>query len=683
MSLADQNAYRNCLKLFDAQQFKKGLKAAEQLLAKYPDYAELSCTKGLFLVHLHRLDEGLACIKTGLMKDLKSSTNWHIYGIYYKVTKNYDEAYKCYLKASKFDENNMGIKRDLCHLLGYNRMYTMLVEQLQIVNAVAPTKMTWLQLGIAYYFLSDFGQAMSIMNKYEDSFPEHDRDYSNLVLFKSRLFLLTNEPAKGLVYLNKHDKYCKDPLSLLEMKAQLLLKDNKFDQSLPLFKELLQFNAEDPKYVEGCLLAKCKVLKYEDAKPTDWSNALAYLNTEFNSYFIRFKWISTLSDAHKSKELVLFMKKIYYRHSPGFWRLFKHIYDQDKELYNKSTNQLGAQFKTEGNDEHHYWFLYSKYAQFMDLNDIEQATVHFKEMQNSPHFQKLSNTDKIDFMVANSKLYKRNKQFIEAAEILVDAMSLDPGDRSLNVRYCKYLIRGNQLEKALNAMQMFLRKEPKLDMVKDLLGVQCIWLIYELLQYFRGTTVFLKLAKLALSYFQDMRQDDLDFQGFCMRKSILEPFIDNVKWVDTGMSHRFISKIGRFLAKELPEFKIDSAKVVDNKQLASIFGPMEDDLDGQELFAQFNEKDISLQLGSLLVKLIDDNEAQRAAFDVYYKHGNFKTHLDQIKACVEIVERLADASDLKKSLIKKSIELKLPKQLMDKIASYDLDLKEFNKLAIS
>jgi N-alpha-acetyltransferase 15/16, NatA auxiliary subunit len=79
--------------------------------------------KGLFCTHLDRKEEALELIKKGLKADLKSPICWHIYGLYYRGEKNYEEAVKCYIQSLRLEkvfislnQGNFQILRDLATL---------------------------------------------------------------------------------------------------------------------------------------------------------------------------------------------------------------------------------------------------------------------------------------------------------------------------------------------------------------------------------------------------------------------------------------------------------------------------------------------------------------------------------------------------------------------------------------
>eukprot|EP00834_Sanchytrium_tribonematis_P003542 NODE_140_length_16098_cov_0.678605.p1 type:complete len:652 gc:universal NODE_140_length_16098_cov_0.678605:2321-4276(+) len=618
LSITDQNTFRNCLKLFDNGNHKKGLKTTEQLLEKYPGHSEITCTRGLFLIYLERLDEGLKCIKEGLMKNLKSSTNWHIYGIYYKVTRNFDEACKCYIKASNLDENNAGIRRDLCVLLGYTRMYEQLIDQLSILLSQQPTKMVWVQLSTAYFMMRKYEDALTVLEQYELTMPEKDQDYSNFVLFKARIYFKTGAYAIAIKFLNKNEQHVTDSLALLELRAFLTLKSQKYEQSLSMFKELLQFNDEDLKFVNGYLLSSLKIQKYSNNMEDQWKVALKSLKEEHNSFCIRFTYVDTLSGSAREKEIRSFMDKIYQKGSPAFFKVIKHIYSQNEEYYNSLVDDLGSSYENV-DDFKYYWYLYSKYSQYNCIKNDTECEKYFDKMRMSKHYPQLSKVDKIDFIVINSKILKRQEKFLEAAHVLTEAQALDTGDRSLNVRKAKYLIRGKNLKEAILEMQMFLRTEPNKDFIKDLIAVQCIWFIFELLKYFKNTNVYFKLVKIMLGYVDDMIADDADFQSFCGRRSVFEPFFDYVSWMNTSMEHRLTLKVFLYLADTI-QTNSTSEKLPDDEILKEIFGESDNDLHGEQEAKKVKKEKLLLKLANLLINFKDKN-ARYCAFSIFYTNG--------------------------------------------------------------
>lgn len=65
----------------------------------------------------------MALAKTALFKNLKSSFNWHIYGMINKASKNYVEAIKCFLQTLKLGDENLQLLRDTSNMQLHMRDY--------------------------------------------------------------------------------------------------------------------------------------------------------------------------------------------------------------------------------------------------------------------------------------------------------------------------------------------------------------------------------------------------------------------------------------------------------------------------------------------------------------------------------------------------------------------------------
>lgn len=107
------------------KQYKKGLKACEQILKKHPEHGETISMKGLILNQLGptRKAEAFELCKKGLRYDLTSHICWHVLGMIYRGDRNYEEALKCYQHAIKFDRDNLNILRDMAVLQMQCRQY--------------------------------------------------------------------------------------------------------------------------------------------------------------------------------------------------------------------------------------------------------------------------------------------------------------------------------------------------------------------------------------------------------------------------------------------------------------------------------------------------------------------------------------------------------------------------------
>ena len=113
---SEKKMFSKMLELYDAKEFPKALKLADQIQEKYPTHAETLSFKSLILNSLKRKAEATKLIEAALFKNMGNFTVWHVYGILNRANKNYDMARKAYLNALKQDTSNSNVLRDLATL---------------------------------------------------------------------------------------------------------------------------------------------------------------------------------------------------------------------------------------------------------------------------------------------------------------------------------------------------------------------------------------------------------------------------------------------------------------------------------------------------------------------------------------------------------------------------------------
>ena len=144
----EQGLFRSIVKFYETKQYKKGLKAAEQILKKFPNHGETLSMKGLTLNCLERKEEAYDFVKRGLRNDLRSHVCWHVFGLLYRSDHEYKEAIKCYLNALRLDKENIQILRDLSLLQIQMRDLTGFVETRRQLLTLRPAQRTnWIAFG--------------------------------------------------------------------------------------------------------------------------------------------------------------------------------------------------------------------------------------------------------------------------------------------------------------------------------------------------------------------------------------------------------------------------------------------------------------------------------------------------------------------------------------------------------
>jgi len=78
----ENGLFRQVVKFYETKQYKKAIKAADQVLKKYSDHGETLSMKGLTLNSMDssKKEEAYELARRGIKNNLKSHVTWHVYG---------------------------------------------------------------------------------------------------------------------------------------------------------------------------------------------------------------------------------------------------------------------------------------------------------------------------------------------------------------------------------------------------------------------------------------------------------------------------------------------------------------------------------------------------------------------------------------------------------------------------
>ncbi|MCO5594656.1 hypothetical protein L7F22_048689 [Adiantum nelumboides] len=205
----EANLFKLIAKSYELKQYKKGLKAADQILKKFPEHGETLAMKGLTLNCMDSKIEAYELVRKGLKNDLKSHVCWHVYGLLYRSDREYREAIKCYRNALRIDPENIQILRDLSLLQAQMRDLGGYVETCRTLLTLKPNHRNyWIGFAIAHHLNKDPSKAVDILVAYEGTLeedypPDNERyEHSEMLLYKVSLLEEAGDVGKALGELN-------------------------------------------------------------------------------------------------------------------------------------------------------------------------------------------------------------------------------------------------------------------------------------------------------------------------------------------------------------------------------------------------------------------------------------------------------------------------------------------------
>ena len=564
--------FRHLVQNYEAKQYKKGFKAAEQILRKHPNHGDTQAMKALILSNQGKTDEAFDLCKLALKNAMKSNVCWHVYGLLYRSVKNYEEAIKAYRFALRLDPDSVQIQRDLALLQVHMKDYPGFVQSRRtMLQGRAGFRQNWTALAVALHLSGDLEGAENVLQKYEETLkqapPKSDIEHAEAVLYKNTIIAEQGDLNKALEHLDSVYKSILDRTAMMEMKADYLLRLGRNEDAEKAYRALLARNSEKRAYYE----ALEKTLGLDRSKPEDRPKILemyqTYADKSERTDAARRIPLDFLDDDSFRDQADKYLRRMFRKGVPSTFANVKQLYSDSakketlRELaqsyLSEEPHTNGDAEKTEANgsieisnkpikaDPKTIWQLSINYylAQHYDYflsRDLAKSQQYIdKALSLNP-----SETDYTYYMT-HARILKHLGATEKASKAMNEAREMDLRDRYINTKCAKYQLRNDQNETALATMGLFTRKEAVGGPLGDLTDMQCVWFLTEDGEsFFRQGKLSLALKRFKTVYdiFEVWTDDQFDFHSFSLRKGVVRAYIDMIRWEDKLREHPFFTR---------------------------------------------------------------------------------------------------------------------------------------------
>ncbi|KAG2599104.1 hypothetical protein PVAP13_5KG457000 [Panicum virgatum] len=570
----EANLFKVIVKSYETKQYKKGLKAADSILKKFPEHGETLSMKGLTLNCMDRKSEAYELVRRGLKNDLKSHVCWHVYGLLYRSDREYREAIKCYRNALRIDPDNIEILRDLSLLQAQMRDLSGFVETRQQLLSLKPNhRMNWIGFAVAHHLNSNSSKAIEVLEAYEGTLeddypPDNERyEHNEMLLYKISLFEECGMLDRALEEMQKKESKIVDKLSFKEQMASVLFKLGRFDESESIYRSLLFMNPDNYKYFIA--VQKCLGLYSDNGQYS--AGDVERLSALYNSLKEKYSWSSAVKripldflEGEKFQEAAdSYVRPLLTKGVPSLFSDLSPLYEHPgkanilEQLFLKIEDSIRTSGCFPGSPQKEppstlLWTLflisqhYDRRGQYeIALNKIDEAISHTPTV--------------IDLYSVKGKILQHAGNFAAAAALADEARSMDLADRYLNSECVMQMLQADQVGLAEKTAVLFTKDG---DQHNNLHDMQCMW--YELASgesYFRQGDLgralknFLAVEK----HYADMTEDQFDFHSYCLRKMTLRAYVSMLKFQDRLHAHEYFHKIN-----SLPTPGTDSEKLIWN-----------------------------------------------------------------------------------------------------------------------
>ncbi|KAF2862846.1 N-terminal acetyltransferase A, auxiliary subunit [Piedraia hortae CBS 480.64] len=658
----EQSLFRHLVQNYESKQYKKGLKAADQILRKHPDHGDTQAMKALILMNQGFTTEAFDLCKLALKNSMKSHVCWHVYGLLYRQQKNYDEAIKAYRFALKLDPDSAQILRDLALMQIQTRDYKGYVTSRRTMLQARPQlRLNWTALAVGLHLDGDLKAAEDVLTRYEESSKiapsRGDVEHHEAVLYKNIIIAEQGDLERALQHLESVYKTVLDRTAVMEMKADYLLRLGRLEAAEKAYNDLLARNPERRAYYSGLERAKGldRSRKEDREKLLDMYSEWERRNERIDAAR-RIPLDFTEGTAFRERADA-YLKRMFRKGVPSTFANLKELYADSAKMHTvqdlvegyASANDAGV----DGDEANKNWQLGINFFLAQHYNHPLSRDSAKAQQYIDRAIQLNSSSTDYTYHMTRARILKNLGAVDQAAVVMNEAREMDLKDRYINTKCAKYQLRNEQNQDAIDTMGLFTRKEAVGGPLGDLLDMQCVWFLVEDGEsYLRQGRLALALKRFQSIYtiFETWYDDQIDFHTFSLRRGMVRAYVDMMRWEDRLRDHPYYTRAAlsairlcltvhdRPEAKANGEVKGKKAKPAKKTEVPS----NDKDLQGLEAFEAMQKQplDEAMKFLNPLLELSRQKiDGQLAGFEIYIRR---KKYLPALK-CLLAAQKLDPA----------------------------------------
>lgn len=473
----------------------------------------------------------------------------------------------------KYDKENTNMIRELQYCQLYLRHYNSFMESSKTCLQLKPNMIiNWVTYCLSAYLMKNLSFASKIIDNTIKLLGEYQQpkkeDLFELKQFKLRVIKESEEYSEAIKYLEDNKSDFKDMIIYHEELLDLSFKLKDYEKAFESAKFLFLRNVDNVQYLISLVRSSIKndditnlddilnLLKENSPKLLLFHDELQSIMTKYKSDPELFKAFYKNLNLNRiimmvepidnfSKSASASIKFNIETTNPSIIVYLNWVYDYSKEkleclnsILSELEKESEASGTVNGSDliPNLSWLYFTLSSHYKLCKDYDKALKYVnKAIDLTPSV--------IEFFSLKSIILKRVYQFSASELAYEKAKKLDVGDRYLNAKHAKTALRNNDLNKSLDIMQEFV-KHPLED--ENLEHVQTQWYMVETINYYLRNGMYAhadRLIRSFLNIFTSISEDQLDFFNFCLRRNVICPLIDTLKYVDRVYDHSNLYKV--------------------------------------------------------------------------------------------------------------------------------------------
>ncbi|CUG21331.1 N-acetyltransferase subunit Nat1, putative [Bodo saltans] len=550
----EQKLFDQMSKQFDNRDYAKAIRTADTILAAVPEHGETLAMKGLTLHTMDKKEEGIALVKAGVAKAMRSGICWHSLGMCYRSDKNFAEAQKTFKIATQRDPKNMNVLRDLSSLSVQLRDWDCFFDSREkLLGLKANVRANWVALSCAYRQLGQTELAAAIMDVMIQIMDAGDNkvEVSEIHLYRAELELMNNQHQKALEILMKHNSEIIDTHIKCKIRAKALASKGDKDKAEAEYMFLI-----GERFAEGdCIVAIAGLRKIPlgadnlpkgdeaSAKMLQLLDQIAVANPKCD--YARRVALDCVPLAEFEARLCAYAAPFITKMIPSLLSVLKTLYRCPEKAATIGTVFLRWEAELKANSFVSFggtpnpalimWVHAFLASHFTRLCEFEKAHQYVTlAINHTPTVEML--------YLLRAKIFHREGKLAEAAEFADKARLLDLQDKYLNGKCAKYQFRAGLIQKGEATMQLFYKPTTVNDTFLVALESQCAWYEREVGDAFfaKGDVVSALQNYLMYEKHHGNSHDELlDFHGYVFRRCNVRAWFDVIARDDSLNSNQF------------------------------------------------------------------------------------------------------------------------------------------------
>ncbi|KAH8090651.1 NMDA receptor-regulated protein 1-domain-containing protein, partial [Filobasidium floriforme] len=563
----ESGLFRQLLQHYEAKQHKQGIKAADQILKKFPNHGETLAIKALVihssLPHNHptatsqpKGEEANRLIDTALRKDPYSHITHHVHSIILRADKDFAGAADALRKAREIDPENIPLIRDSISLYTQLKHYDEAQQARIKYHTLRPNmKANWVTVAIGYELCGEPQNALNVYDQLGKALKDTGYDSvekAELCIHTIRLMVEVGRYQDALELLRKSvdDKTLPPICDVMTLEATIYEKLGQKEKAEEQYRKLIELNPDNLSYYGNLMFLKG--IDFDSTISEDLLPKTLTIMDGFAESYPRASAPKRLildivnGDEFRSR-VKAYMQKAFEKGVPSLFSDLKELCraEEKQKIIQEAAEEFREHYEAKDESEPYseallwtYYFIASSishrtcpqkdYARALELLDIAG-----KRHPTVP-----------EVLFARGHVLKRAGDLEGAARALEQARLLDKSDRFLNGKAGKYWLRAGQIEKAGQVFGLFTKKDAPTPGA-DLKDMQCSWYLIEEGDAYRragNLPLAVKRYEQVIAIYQELEDDEYDFHTYSLRKLTLDAYQQMMKFDRELRSDRWFTR---------------------------------------------------------------------------------------------------------------------------------------------